>query len=128
MLSVYEYADKSGTVTMVQNGRTFVMPIYGEDKCNCFMACLWESLPKEDGLREYQWQWFFGDESHGKRMLGLAKTYDGTKTNCLSEITKLTIYKSDCANWKKIVTMFAQAFDKITIEILAEQPKEDENT
>lgn len=111
MLRINNWKDISGTVTIEQNGHEFVLNLYGEDKCNCFLATVYEAKD------EYQLQWFFMDESHGKRMLGLTKNYNGEKENCLLEVTKLTLYKSKCANWKKIMIMFAQAFDNLTIEI-----------
>lgn len=111
MLSIYDWKDMSGTITIEQCGREFVLNMYGEGKCNCFLAVVFETET------EYQLKWFFLDEGNGKRMLGLAKCADGTKENYLTEVRKLMIYKKQCDNWKKIVTMFAQAFDNITIEI-----------
>lgn len=111
MLTIYDWKDMSGTVTIEQRGKEYVLSLYGEDKCNCFLATGFET--KE----EYLLQWFFADESHGKRMLGLAKGADGTKVNYLSDVRKLTIYKSRCRNWKKIIGMFAQALDNLMIEI-----------
>ena len=111
MLRIYKWEDMSGQVLVEQNGHEFTFNLYGEDKCNCFLATVWES--KE----EYQLQWFFMDESHGKRMLGLTKNYEGKKENCLTEVKKLVLYKNKCSNWKKILTLFAQAFDELTIEI-----------
>lgn len=111
MLMIYNWKDMSGTVTIEQNGREFVLNLYGEGKCNCFLATVYETE------KDYQLQWFFMDETHGKRMLGLTKCADGTKENLLPEVRKITLYKKQCNNWKKILTMFAQAFDSLTIEI-----------
>lgn len=66
---------------------------------------------------EHRLMWFFCDEPHGKRMLGINKNFDGTYDNCLTEITRLTLYKNKCANWKKISNMFRRAFPDMPIEI-----------
>lgn len=122
MLRVYNFKDMSGIVTVEQNGHEFEFNLYGEDKCNCFLATVWEYPGLSDsGQKEYALQWFFIDEGHGKRMLGLAKGADGTKTNWMTDVKKLTLYKKQCANWKKIMNMFAQAFDNLTIEIKEEK-------
>lgn len=115
MLRIYNFNDKSGTVTIEQNGREFILDLYGEGKCNCFCATVFKAE------NEYQLQWFFMDEDHGKRMLGLQKAPNGEKINYLAEVTKLTIYKSKCSNWQKIMMMFAKAFDNLTIEIKEEE-------
>lgn len=117
-LNIYKFSDKSGTVTVEQRGKEFVMPIYGEGKTNCYLACLWESEPDAEGLRSYQPYWFFNDESDAKRMLGLTKSRNGSQENYLCEITKITLFKDQCAHWKKIMAMFADAFEKIEITIM----------
>lgn len=111
MLRIYNWKDMSGTVTIEQNGHEFVLNLYGEGKCNCFLATVFETE------KEYQLQWFFMDEAHGKRMLGLTKCADGTKENLLPEVRKITLYKKQCDNWQKIMTMFAKAYSDLTIEI-----------
>ena len=115
-LEIYKWSDISGKVMIEQNGHQFELNLYGDDKCNCFLATVYE-YEGDDGKTYEQLQWFFMDESHGKRMLGLVKSYDGTKENCLTDVKKIILYKNKCANWKKILTMFAQAFDQLTIEI-----------
>ena len=112
MLIIHNFNDKSGEVVIEQGGHQFVLDMYGEDKSNVFMATTYKT--DDNG---HQLQWFFCDESHGKRILGLAKNYDGKRENCLTEVKKLTIYKNKCSNWKKILIMFAQAFDDIDIEV-----------
>ena len=121
MLRINRFNDKSGYVVVSQRDKEFKFNLYGEGKCNCFLATVWESEPDDEGLREYQLQWFFNDERHGKIMLGLQKGNDGRKENYLCEVTKLIIFKKQCPNWKKIVTMFAEAFDNLTIEIREEE-------
>lgn len=50
-------------------------------------------------------------------MLGLKKGGDGKKENRLDYIKKVTLYKKNCTEWKKLMQMFAEAFDKIDIEV-----------
>lgn len=118
MLRIYDFNDKSGEVLVRQGDHEWTFDMYGEDKSNVFLATVWKHPGlSDDEETEYQLQWFFCDESHGKRMLGLTKNYDGKRDNCLAEVKKITIYKNKCANWKKILNLFAQAFDELTIEI-----------
>lgn len=113
MLTIFNWDDKSGTCVVEQNGHEFVMDIYGEGKCNAFLCAVWNN--KKNNTRELQW--FFLDEFHGKRMLGLAKCADGTKQNLMTEIKKITISKSNTNNWRKLLHMFVDAFDNIEIVI-----------
>lgn len=122
MLRIHNFNDKSGEVLVKQGDHEWTFDMYGEDKSNVFLATVWKHKGASDPTEtEYQLQWFFVDESHGKRMLGLQKNFDGKRENCLTEIKKMTIYKNKCANWKKILMMFAQAFDEIEIEIKNEE-------
>lgn len=119
-LVINNWNDISGKVVVEQKGKEFVYNMYGEGKCNCFLATVYE-YEGEDGKTYEQLQWFFMDERHGKIMLGLQKGTNGRKENYLVEVTKLIIYKNKCSNWKKIVAMFAEAFDTLTIEIREEE-------
>jgi len=121
-----KWSNKSGKCTIIQKDMEFELNLYAYGTSNCFLCAFYEYEDTETHKTMEQMQWFFMDERHGKIMLGLQKGNDGTKENYLSEITKITLYKNKCVDWKKLMTMFAQAFDKITIEILAEQPKEDD--
>ena len=116
MLVINNWSDISGYVMVKQYGKEFKFNLYGDDKCNCFLATVYE-YTGDDGETYEQLQWFFTDERHGKIMLGLQKDNTGKKENYLCEVTKLVICKQKCANWKKIVAMFAEAFDELTIEI-----------
>lgn len=118
-LVIHNWDDISGKLIVEQNGKEFAYNLYGEDKCNCFLATVYEYEGEDEKTYE-QLQWFFIDERHGKIMLGLQKGTDGKKENYLCEVTKLIIFKKKCSNWKKIVTMFAEAFDQLTIEIREE--------
>ena len=119
MLTINNWDDISGKVIVNQHGKEFEFNLYGENKCNCFLATVCE-YTGDDGKTYGQLQWFFMDERHGKIMLGLQKGNDGKKENYLCEVTKLVICKNKCSNWKKIIAMFAEAFDSITIEIREE--------
>ena len=119
MLTINNWDDISGKVIVNQRGKDFEFNLYGDDKCNAFLATVYE-YTGDDGNTYEQLQWFFTDERHGKIMLGLQKGVDGKRINYLSEVTKLVICKEKCENWKKIVSMFAEAFDSITIEIREE--------
>lgn len=88
---------------------------------NAFLIFIseWE----EDGQNMYSLYTFFADETHAKTCLGLNKKSD--MTNIFLEgpnrLKKIRINKKKSRNWKKIVTLFAQAFDNIDIEIFSEE-------
>ena len=119
-LVINNWDDKSGYVVVSQKDKEFKFNLYGENKCNCFLSAVYE-YTGDDGKIYEQLQWFFTDERHGKIMLGLQNNNVGEKENYLAEITRLVIFKSKCSNWKKIITMFAEAFSELTIEIKEEE-------
>lgn len=80
---------------------------------------------KEDGKNMYSLYSFFADEKHAKTCLGLTKDSDNIFVDGLDTLTKIRINKKKSRNWKKIVTLFAQAFDNIQIEIYSEDKKND---
>lgn len=90
---------------------------------NAFMIFLNEWT--EDGVDKYSLYTFFADEVHAKRCLGITKNCDGVYSNMFEDgydtLVKIRINKKKSRNWKKIVTLFAQAFDNIQIEIYSEQ-------
>lgn len=118
MIRIDNWAEKSGKCMVDQNGKEFEFNLYAYGTSNCFLVSVYEYLDDETGKTMEQLQWFFMDEQHGKNMLGLAKGYN---ENCLAEIRKITLYKSKCKDWQKIMTMFAKAFTNITIEIREEE-------
>lgn len=120
MIRINDWSKKSGTCTIVQNGREFELNLYAYGTSNCFLSAVYEYEDPDKKETQEQLQWFFMDEQHGKIMLGLKKGSDGKKENWMDEIRKLTLYKSRCTDWKKIMTMFAEAFDNLTIEIMEE--------
>lgn len=91
---------------------------------NAFMIFLneWD----EDGVGKYSMYTFFADENHAKICLGLdkRKKYAGNiLDDGLIKLIKLRINKKKSRNWKKIITLFAKAFDNIDIEIYSEDEK-----
>lgn len=81
----------------------------------------------EDGIDKYALYTFFADETHAKNCLGLTKNHDNIFTNggYGAEIVKIRINKKKSRNYKKIVSLFAQAFDNIDIEIFSGENKDD---
>lgn len=81
---------------------------------------------KENDKDMYSLYTFFADETHAKRCLGLAKNWnsDNIFTGGVDTLTKIRINKKRSRNWKKIVTLFAQAFDNIDIEIYSDEETE----
>lgn len=116
-IQIHNWDNKSGKCTVVQNSTEFEFNLYAYGTCNCFLVAVYEYEDTEDHKTKEQLQWFFMDDEHGKIMLGLKKGNDGKKENMMDTITKLTLYKSKCTDWKKIMTMFAEAYPQITIEI-----------
>ena len=116
----WDWNRKSGEITFVQNGNEFTVNWY---EGNGLMMAINE-FKDDDGQEKYQTLWFFLDESHAKRCLGLAKGADG-KHNMFEDepITKITINRSNCRQWKKIMTLFSSAFENITIELTGKELK-----
>ena len=89
---------------------------------NCLLIMINEFV--EDGVEKYNLYSFFADETHAKRCLGLVKNCDKEYSNMFEDgwdkLVKIRINKKKSHNWKKIVTLFAQAFDNIDIEIFSE--------
>ena len=107
----WDFRYPAGTLTMMQNGKPFEIKFY---EGNAFMIALFEY--EEDGQSMYNMQWFFLDETHAKRCLGLAK---GTENMFPDDaIPQMTIYRSSCSNWNKIANLFVKAFPHIQITLL----------
>ena len=116
----WRWEDKCGEAIVEQeiDGKVeqFTKSLY---EGNAFLIFLseWE----KDGSNMYSLYTFFADEAHAKRCLGLVKDYTNIFTHdSWQKLVKLRINKSKSSNWKKIVTLFAQAFDEITIELYTE--------
>lgn len=83
---------------------------------NAYLVAVHEYV--SEGHSFCNWQWFFVDEKHMRRCLGLMKRLDGGKENMFEdgEIRKVTLF-DNCIDRKKIASIFAEAFDNITIEV-----------
>lgn len=124
MALTWRWNEKVGEAVVAQTidgeTTTYTKTLY---EGNAFLIFLseWD----EDGKHMYNLYTFFADDAHAKRCLGLDKKSDMTNIflDGWQTLIKLRINKAKCRNWKKIVTLFSQAFDDITIEIYT---KEDE--
>ena len=116
MIRIDNWDNHSGKCIIEQNGKEFELNLYAYGTCNCFLCAVHEYEDPEDHKTKEQLQWFFMDERHGKILLGLIKGMDGKKENYMDDVRKITLYKNKCSDWKKIMTMFAEAMD-IDIEI-----------
>ena len=117
MISIRNWNNHSGKIVVDQDGKDWEMNLYAYGTSNCFLIAVYEYEDPEDKEVRESLQWFFMDEEHGKIMLGLKKGNDGLKENRMDPVRKLTLYRKTCTDWKKIMALFAQAFDDITIEI-----------
>lgn len=91
---------------------------------NAFLIILNEW--KEPTTNENMWSMysFFADEEHAKNCLGLNKGHSNIFLEGTTRITKIRLNKARARDWKKIVNLFARAFDEITIELYTEEDKE----
>lgn len=111
-VNVYNFNEKSGICKIKQRDHEFTLNLYAMGQSNCFLTAIYEYAP-EVGKKDYQLQWFFCDEAHGERMLGLRKTFNGKLENVFAdEIVSLTLYRNRCRQWQKIRNMFRKAFGK----------------
>lgn len=124
MAITWQWKNKCGEAIIKQtiNGETkeFTKTLY---EGNAFLIFLNEWT--ENGSNMYSLYTFFADEIHAKRCLGITKNADNIYSNIFEEgfdkLVKIRINKKKSRNWKKIVTLFAQAFDNIDIEIYSEE-------
>ena len=114
----WDFTEKAGTVTEKCNGKEATHNFYVG---NAFMIVTHEF--EEEGEERYTMLWFFIGEDHAKNCLGLSKGHDNMFGN--DGITRLTIYRDNCPNWKKIIDLFVKAFPKIAIELLDTEAKEE---
>jgi hypothetical protein len=81
----WDWKDKKGEVvwkpTEDQNKPPFKWNIY---EANCLGCCLYE-YTDEEGKEMYQFECFFSDVHHLKKILGLEKCYDGKKNDMFKE-------------------------------------------
>ena len=97
------------------NRKDFNISIYNG---NCMAVFLHEFV--EDGNEKYTFFGFFSDKEHARNCLGLSKGSDNIYDNGWQTITKVRLNKKKCRYFKDLVTLFAQAFDNITIEVYTE--------
>ena len=114
MAVTWEWNRKQGEIT--HNGNT--LDIYDG---NCLLVALQRQKQDEDGEWTYYMPPFFwNDEAHAKRCLGLVKDNDDLFEGL---DLKVTLYRKmwDKATLKKIVALFAQRIGNTTIEIKEEE-------
>lgn len=120
----WRWDDKIGEATVEQtfNGetKTFTKSLY---EGNAFLIFITEWKENEEDM--YSLYSFFADEAHAKNCLGLTKNHNNIFTEGCDKLTKISINKKKSRNWKKIVTLFAQAFDDIEIKIFSEEDAND---
>ena len=113
------WKDKCGEMIIEQtmDGETaeFTKTLY---EGNCFLIVLNEWDEKEQHM--YSLYTFFADLQHAKRCLGLEKGYENLWTTGFDRVKKIRINKKKSHNWKKIITLFGQAFDNLEIEVFSE--------
>lgn len=116
----WQWKDKIGEAVVRQfigdETKEFTKSLY---EGNAFLIFLNEW--NEDGVDKYSLYTFFADETHAKRCLGLTKGCNNIFTDGYDKLLKIRINKAKSNNWKKIITLFAQAFDNIDIEIFTEE-------
>lgn len=87
---------------------------------NAFLIMLHEYKNEEDEEMYNMWG-FWADKDHAKRCLGLAKDECNIYNDGMCTFKKIRLNKAKSRNWKSIVTMLAQAFDEITIELYTDK-------
>ena len=113
----WNWDNKVGEVEIFNHDKVVTYKLY---EGNAFLIMLYEY--EEDGKDMYSMHNFFADETHAKRMLGLDKKWKETYgNNCFDQpnykMKKIRINKKEYTHTKKLVSMLADAFDDITIEI-----------
>ena len=108
----WQFSEQAGTVTM-KNGEQELSFNWYEGNALMIVLNEWE----EKGERYWSMNWFFADEAHAKNCLGLSKGHENIFSDCNNGITKLTIYRNHCRQWKKLVDLFTKAFPDIIITI-----------
>ena len=122
----WNWSDKCGEITLVQmhpgeEDNEFTITLYNG---NCFLVMLHEFKDAETGEDMYDFFGFFSDKEHAKNCLGLNKKkgYDNNiYCTPYQKFTKLRVNKKKCRYTKDMVTLFAEAFDDITIEVYSEE-------
>lgn len=116
----WDWNEKCGEATIQQtwDGETteHTVSLY---QGNAFLIMLNEF--EEDGKDMWSMSNFFVDKDHAKRCLGLDKNYSDTNIfdKDIHRLTRIRLNKAKMrkSDFKVLVTMLTQAFDKITIEV-----------
>lgn len=90
---------------------------------NCLLVALLREKQKPDGSWTYFMPpYFFDDDTHAKRCLGLAKGFDDMFEGL---DIHLTLYRDmwDKPHLKKVVGLFALRTGKLTVEIIDTAPE-----
>ena len=124
----WRWDSKIGELTVKQTineeTKEYVKTIY---EGNAFLIFLNEWQDEKCGENMYSMYSFFADETHAKRCLGLVKNYSNIFNDHNTKVVKIRLNKTKSHNWKKVVSLFAQAFDDITIELYTERENNDDN-
>ena len=125
MALIWDWNSKVGEATFermtgASENSPFTIDLY---QGNALLIGLYEFV--KDGVERYNMDFFFVDEGHMKRCLGLQKNNDGTKYNIFdadrSRLTKIKIDPTRYDYTKQLVTALSKAFDNITIEFYREK-------
>lgn len=122
MALTWDWKKVSGTITETIRGMDVTFNFY---EGNALMIVLHE-YKDDDGTDMYNLHWFFSDETHCRRCLGLEKGCDSMFEP--GEVKRLVIYRENCRQWEKIVWLFAKAFPDMEIVIRATKEEEDGKT
>lgn len=109
----WDWKSKYGEMIINNRGNEFTINLYTG---NCLLIGLHEFKDPATGEDKYNMYTFFIDDTHAKRCLGLVKGYDSIFDDN-TQLVKLRFDKSKAKNMTKLITLFAKAFDNLTIEI-----------
>lgn len=129
MALYWNWSDKCGEIEGVQmypdeGVRKFTLSLY---KGNAYLIMIYQYKDEKTGEDMYNLHSFFTDKDHAKNCLGITK--GKTRVNDTGNIfdtpyqkfTKLRLNKKKHPKYAEIASLFATAFDSITIEIFSEE-------
>lgn len=105
----WQFDEPGGTVTVQNAEGAERTDNWYEGNALMIVTNEWE----KDGESYYSLGWFLADEAHAKACLGLAK--DSENMFAPGRISKLTINRKHCYQWKKLVSLMTKAFPDIEI-------------
>lgn len=123
----WQWNEKCGEITVEQkqedgSWRPYTLNLY---KGNAWLIIIWENSVDNT----YSLYSFFNDKDHAKNCFGLGKgqkNSDNIFSRSYERWTKIRINKAKYPHTKDLVTLIAQAFDNITIEVYREEDKQDD--